>query len=136
MPVGSTGRNATNHYIDLNDIKTRLMKSFELIPGVVSGSGPARYMNVAGTDSYIGFITPISQHFCDTCNRVRLGVDGVLYMCLGQENSINLRPFVRDGISDSDLRSIIKNAINLKPLKHEFHDKPGQVNRIMSMTGG
>jgi cyclic pyranopterin phosphate synthase len=136
MPMGNSGREASNHYIDINTIKKQLTQKFDLVPGIVPGSGPARYMKVAGTESHIGFITPISQHFCDTCNRVRLGVEGVLYMCLGQEHSINLRPFVRNGIDDSELAKIIKNAINMKPLKHDFNDNPDNVNRIMSMTGG
>lgn len=136
MPMGDTGRNAIDQYIDLQDIKQRLMQRYDLVPGVMPGGGPARYMKVAGSDLNIGFITPMSQHFCETCNRVRLSVDGTLYMCLGQEHNFELRPLLRSGISDDGLREAILEAIALKPERHEFNDKPEQVVRFMSMTGG
>ena len=136
MPVGETGRAATDQYISLQDVKARLEKRFELLPGVMPGGGPARYVQVASTDLRIGFITPISQHFCETCNRVRLSVDGTLYMCLGQEESYPLRPLLRDGVSDEELEQHIIRAIALKPERHEFTEKPDQVIRFMSMTGG
>ncbi len=136
MPVGDTGRNATDHYVDLADVRKRLAKRFDLLPGAMPGGGPARYVRIAGTDMNIGFITPISQHFCDTCNRVRLSVDGTLFLCLGQEDRFELRPLLREGISDAGLEEAIRTAINLKPERHEFRDKPDQVIRFMSMTGG
>ncbi|MBD3620322.1 MAG: GTP 3',8-cyclase MoaA [Chromatiales bacterium] len=136
MPVGDTGREASSQYVDLQEVKTRLARRFELIPGVMPGGGPARYVQVAGTDLRIGFITPISQHFCETCNRVRLAVDGTLYMCLGQEHRFELRPLLRAGIDDDGLREAIAKAIDLKPERHEFREKPDQVIRFMSMTGG
>jgi len=136
MPMGDTGRNASDQFIDLQEIKKRLSERFELVPGVMPGGGPARYMQVAGTDLNIGFITPMSQHFCETCNRVRLSVDGTLYMCLGQEHNFELRPLLRSGISDAELEAAIIEAIALKPERHEFSDKPEQVVRFMSMTGG
>lgn len=136
MPMGDTGRDAIDQYIDLQQIKERLMQRFELLPGVMPGGGPARYMQVADTDLNIGFITPISQHFCETCNRVRLSVDGTLYMCLGQEHNYALRPLLRNGISDSGLEEAIIEAIAIKPERHEFKEKPEQVVRFMSMTGG
>ncbi|MEJ2509258.1 MAG: GTP 3',8-cyclase MoaA [Gammaproteobacteria bacterium] len=136
MPVGDTGRDAVDHYVDLQDVKRRLGERFELLPGVMPGGGPARYVQVAGTELRIGFITPMSQHFCATCNRVRLSVDGTLYMCLGQDHNYELRPLLRAGISDTELREHIVQAIGLKPERHEFREKPDQVIRFMSMTGG
>jgi len=136
MPMGDTGRSASEQYVSLQDIKKRLEQKFDLIPGMMPGGGPARYVQVAGTGTRIGFITPMSQHFCDTCNRVRLSVDGTLYMCLGQEGSYNLRPLLRDGIDDDSLKQHIIKAIALKPERHEFNDKPQQIVRFMSMTGG
>jgi len=136
MPMGDTGRNASDQFIDLQTVRERLMQRYELLPGVMPGGGPARYMKVAGTDLNIGFITPLSQHFCESCNRVRLSVDGTLYMCLGQEHNFELRPLLRSGISDSALEEAIIEAITLKPERHEFSEKPGQVVRFMSMTGG
>ncbi len=136
MPVGDTGRSAQNHYLSLHRIKARLARHYTLIPDIMPGGGPARYVRIAGTDTRIGFITPISQHFCDTCNRVRLAVDGTLYMCLGQNHSFALRPLLRQGISDAELQQAIIRAIDLKPERHEFTEKPSQVVRFMSMTGG
>ncbi|MCW8930584.1 MAG: GTP 3',8-cyclase MoaA [Gammaproteobacteria bacterium] len=136
MPVGDTGRDAVDYYIDLHEIEARLGKKYDLIPAVMAGAGPARYVQVSGTNLKIGFITPISQHFCDTCNRVRLSASGTLYMCLGDEHKYELRPLLRNGINDDDLDQVIKDAINLKPLKHEFNEKPEKVVRFMSMTGG
>lgn len=136
MPVGSTGRNASQNYLDLGSVRQRLAKSFQLLPGVMPGGGPARYVRVSGTELRIGFITPMSQHFCATCNRVRLSVDGTLYLCLGQDHKYELRPLLRQGISDAGLKDAIIEALALKPERHEFLDKPGQVVRFMSMTGG
>jgi cyclic pyranopterin phosphate synthase len=136
MPVGDTGRTASGQFISLDTIKTRLANQFELLPATMPGGGPARYVQVAGTNLRIGFITPLSQHFCDTCNRVRLAVDGTLYMCLGQNDKYELRALLRAGLSDEELKQHIVHAIDLKPERHEFNEKPETVVRFMSMTGG
>ena len=136
MPMGDTGRLASTHYVDLQTVKQRLAERFELLPGVMPGGGPARYVQVAGTDLKIGFITPISQHFCETCNRVRLSADGTLYLCLGQNDNVELRPLLRAGISDAGLEQAIIDAIAIKPERHEFNERPEQVVRFMSLTGG
>ncbi len=136
MPMGDTGRAASRHYLDLREVRRRLEQRFDLLPGVMPGGGPARYVQVAGTRLRIGFITPISQHFCATCNRVRLSVDGTLYLCLGQDDRLELRPLLRAGVSDADLEQAIVSAISRKPERHEFRDKPEHVLRFMSMTGG
>lgn len=136
MPIGNPGRDATDHYVDLGEIKTLLAKHFSLIPGVMPGGGPARYVQVAGTDLRIGFITPLSQHFCDTCNRVRLSADGTIYMCLGQNAVYPLREHLRRGISDAELQQHILQAIALKPARHDFNDNPAQIVRFMAQTGG
>ena len=136
MPMGTTGDVASNHYLDLQDVKQQLAEVYDLIPGVMPGGGPARYVQIKNTELRIGFITPISQHFCETCNRVRLSVDGTLYLCLGQDDKVELRPLLRQGISDEELKAVLIDAIALKPKKHEFKDKPDQVVRLMSMTGG
>ena len=136
MPMGETGKEASDRYVNLQDVRARLEQRFDLIDGVMPGGGPARYAKVAGTDMNIGFITPISQHFCESCNRVRLSAEGTLYLCLGQEDKLELRPLLRNGISDEALQSAIIEAIGRKPERHEFTSKPGQIVRIMSMTGG
>jgi len=134
MPMGDTGRNAS--YVSLQAVRLRLQKRFGLVDGVVSGGGPARYLQSIDGSFSLGFITPISQHFCDTCNRVRLSADGTLYLCLGQEDTLDLRALLRDGIDDAGLKAAICSAIARKPERHEFKDQPGKVVRIMSQTGG
>ena len=136
MPMGSTGRAALDQYVDLQTIRQRLQQRFELIPDVLPGGGPARYFRVAGSETRLGFITPISQHFCETCNRVRLTADGTLHMCLGQEHNYPLRDLLRAGLDDEELKAHLMQAIALKPEMHEFREKPGKVIRFMSMTGG
>jgi cyclic pyranopterin phosphate synthase len=136
MPMGATGRGAQDQYLDLQSVRRSLEQRFELIPDILPGGGPARYYRVGTTETRIGFITPISQHFCETCNRVRLTVDGTLYLCLGQENSYALRPLLRDGIEDADLIAHLRSAIALKPERHEFNERPEKIIRFMSATGG
>ena len=136
MPMGDTGRAACTQFVDLAALRTRLEQQFDLIPAVVAGGGPARYMQVRDTQTFIGFITPISQHFCATCNRVRLAVDGTLYLCLGQEHKLELRPLLRAGSDDAELKKAIVDAIALKPERHDFQTAPSKILRFMSMTGG
>ncbi|MFZ3175535.1 MAG: GTP 3',8-cyclase MoaA [Thiobacillus sp.] len=134
MPMGDTGRNA--EYLDLQPVKERLRKEFNLVETVLHGAGPARYLGTADGRFNVGFITPISQHFCQTCNRIRIAVDGTAYMCLGQEEKFEFRPLLRSGCSDAELDEAILEAINLKPERHEFNEAPQKVLRFMSMTGG
>lgn len=136
MPLGATGLAATSQYVDLQEVRARLAERYELLPAVMSGGGPARYVRVAGTDLKIGFITPLSQHFCETCNRVRLAVDGSLFLCLGQNDAFEFRPLLRAGASDRELEDAVRQAIALKPERHEFRENPCQVVRFMSATGG
>lgn len=134
MPMGNTGRVA--QHLDLQPVKERLRARFGLTDGMPSGGGPARYLQTPDGAFSVGFITPISQHFCDTCNRVRLAVDGTLYMCLGQNDRVELRPLLRDGASDADIEQTILQAITQKPERHEFREEPAKVVRFMSATGG
>ncbi len=134
MPVGETGRSAA--YTDLQPIRQRLQQRYGLVDGIIGGGGPARYLVSPDGRFNIGFITPLSQHFCETCNRVRLAVDGTLYLCLGQEHALPLRPLLRGGASDAELEAAIRQAIELKPERHEFREQPGKIVRVMSMTGG
>ncbi|MHB8727738.1 MAG: GTP 3',8-cyclase MoaA [Sulfuricaulis sp.] len=136
MPMGDTGRSASGHYLSLELVRQRLAEKFELLPAVMPGGGPARYVRVAGTELRIGFITPISQHFCATCNRVRLAADGVLYLCLGQDDKVELRPLLRQGADDAELKQALRAAIAHKPERHEFREQPQKIIRFMSQTGG
>lgn len=134
MPMGDTGRGAG--YLELQTTRQRLQDKFDLVPVALPGGGPARYLQTRDGSFTVGFITPISQHFCDTCNRVRLGVEGTLYMCLGQEESVPFRPLLRGGASDAELEAAIRAAIELKPQRHEFREAPAKILRFMSQTGG
>ncbi|MFZ5474028.1 MAG: GTP 3',8-cyclase MoaA [Pseudomonadota bacterium] len=134
MPMGDTGRNV--RYLDLQPVKERLRQRFNLIETVLPGGGPARYLGTADGRFTVGVITPISQHFCATCNRVGLTVDGVLHLCLGQEDRFELRPLLRSGATDSEIVETIRAAIARKPERHEFREQPLKLVRFMSMTGG
>ena len=134
MPMGETGRQAG--HLNLQPVKERLRARFGLVDGIPSGGGPARYLQKPDGSFSVGFITPISQHFCETCNRVRLSVDGTLYMCLGQNDKVEFRPLLRGGASDEDIEQAILQAIAQKPERHEFREEPAKVIRFMSATGG
>lgn len=136
MPMGSTGQAAMQRSLDLQTVKRRLERRFDLIPDILPGGGPARYYRLRGSETRIGLITPMSQHFCETCNRVRLTVDGTLLLCLGQEHSYPLRPLLRAGVTDVELVAHLRLAIALKPERHAFNDQPTRIVRFMSLTGG
>jgi cyclic pyranopterin phosphate synthase len=134
MPMGETGRNA--RYLDLQPIRQRLADRFGLVDGLVPGAGPARYLQSTDGRFSVGFITPISRHFCATCNRVRLAVDGTLYLCLGQNDNYAFRPLLREGASDEQLTAAVLEAIARKPERHDFLEQPGKIVRFMNVTGG
>ncbi len=134
MPMGESGR--AIGYRNLQPVRERLIERFGLIEALVPGGGPARYLASADGRFSVGFITPLSQHFCASCNRVRLSVDGTLYLCLGQDDRLELRPLLRAGVTDSGLEAAIRDAIARKPERHEFREQPRKIVRIMSMTGG
>ncbi len=136
MPIGSAGSEASKHFLDLHEIRDRLNERYHLVLAVMPGGGPARYLKTSDGGLHIGFITPISQHFCETCNRVRLAADGTLFPCLGQANQYPLRPLLRDGNSDVEIEKAILEAIAKKPQKHGFRENPGNLIRFMSTTGG
>jgi cyclic pyranopterin phosphate synthase len=133
--MGATGRDAS--FLDLGTVQARLRERFDLVPQARElGGGPARYLATRDGRSSIGFITPMSQHFCATCNRVRLSVDGTLYLCLGQEERYEFRPLLRGGATDAELEAAIREAIELKPQRHEFNEHPEKIIRFMAQTGG
>ena len=136
MPVGVGGQGAQDRYMPLSEVEAQLRGRFTLQPAAMKGSGPARYFRVDDSDLRIGFITPQSQHFCATCNRVRLSVDGDLYLCLGQDDKVELGRMLRAGASDDELRRSISDGIAHKPERHEFVDAPTAILRPMSALGG
>lgn len=136
MPVGAGGREAYDRYVNLQDVRDQLEQHFDLVPGLLPGGGPARYVKVAGSNVHFGFITPLSQHFCATCNRVRLTAEGTLHLCLGNSHNFELKPHIRQGISDAGLQELLMDALALKPWQHNFEEDPDRVARGMSATGG
>jgi len=138
MPLGEIhGRSGT--YISSEETREQLGRHFELIPSAESSGGPARYWRIPGSESRIGFISPHSHNFCDTCNRVRITAKGELYPCLGQNDALHLMPILREFPGqDAPLRQAIMDSMGIKPWGHDFTqqmDSP-QVVRFMSMTGG
>ncbi|MDO5667279.1 MAG: GTP 3',8-cyclase MoaA [Alcaligenaceae bacterium] len=135
MPMGVSGQRLD--YVNLQDVIEEAQTKFNLIESDrIQGGGPARYWETPDGSFSLGFITPRSQHFCETCNRVRMTADGVLHLCLGQNDSFDLKPYLRGGCSDEELEEALRLAIELKPEKHEFNEKPEQIIRIMAKTGG
>lgn len=135
MPMGSTGRRYTP--INLTQMGARIAARMGLVPAIdTSGSGPARYWGRGEGAPLLGVITPMSQHFCASCNRVRLTVDGTLHLCLGQEDRVPLGQYLRAGADDDTLRQHILAGIAAKPERHEFNTAPERIVRFMSQTGG
>ena len=136
MPLGDIhGRG--NTFISSEEARDLLAQQFELIPSTESSGGPARYWRIPGSETRVGFISPHSHNFCDTCNRVRITAKGELYPCLGQNDASNLLPALRSG-DDEVVRQLIVDSMGIKPYGHDFTqqmDAP-QVVRFMSMTGG
>ncbi|RMX10931.1 GTP 3',8-cyclase MoaA [Allofranklinella schreckenbergeri] len=135
MPMGSAGRQF--QAANLTQMGARIAERFGLVSALdTSDSGPARYWTAGEGAPALGVITPMSQHFCESCNRVRLTVDGTLHLCLGQEDRIPLGQYLREGADDDTLRQHILAGIAAKPERHEFNTAPERIVRFMSQTGG
>lgn len=134
MPMGDAARQLGSS--SLQPLIEQLRNRFKLIDHVISGGGPARYLTTQDQSFSVGFITPLSQHFCETCNRVRVSVTGCLHLCLGQEDQLELLPLLRSCASDDDISSEIRSAVMRKPVKHDFLDNSRKIVRIMAATGG
>jgi len=140
MPMGDIEGDRTEQYLPLSIVRARLRRRWTLQETDYRTGGPARYFTVAETGGRIGFITPMTHNFCESCNRVRLTCTGTLYMCLGQNDAADLRGVLRAGATDAELEDAIREAIGRKPKGHDFiidrrDDRPA-VARHMSVTGG
>ena len=140
MPLGDIDGDRTEQYLPLSQLRASLMDHFTLEDIAYKTGGPARYVRVKETGGRIGFITPLTHNFCESCNRVRLTCTGTLYMCLGQNDAADLRAPLRASESDDLVLGAIDEAIGRKPKGHDFiidreHNKPA-VARHMSVTGG
>jgi cyclic pyranopterin phosphate synthase len=141
MPMGDIGGDRTDQYLPLSTVRQRLARNWTLEPTDYATGGPARYDLVRETGRRIGFITPLTHNFCESCNRVRLTCTGTLYMCLGQDDAADLRRPLRDPtLDDAGLRAAILEAIARKPKGHDFvidrARRAPAVARHMSVTGG
>jgi cyclic pyranopterin phosphate synthase len=141
MPLGEIDADRTDQYLPLSIVRARLMDRFTLEDIPYKTGGPARYVRVAETGGRLGFITPMTHNFCESCNRVRITCTGTLFMCLGQEDAADLRtPLRAHPGDDAGLHAAITEAISRKPKGHDFiidrRSKRPAVSRHMSVTGG
>ncbi|MCC0070132.1 MAG: GTP 3',8-cyclase MoaA [Rhodobacteraceae bacterium] len=141
MPMGEMGEEMRlDQYWPLKDLRARLAERFTLTDLAERTGGPARYVRIEATGQKVGFITPLTHNFCESCNRVRVTCTGELYMCLGQEDMADLRAPLRASEGDELLEEAIRAAIAHKPKGHDFdysrQKVAGQVSRHMSHTGG
>jgi GTP 3',8-cyclase len=140
MPMGEIGADRTEQYLPLSLVRARLSQHFTLDDIHHRSGGPARYTAVRETGGRLGFITPLTHNFCESCNRVRVTCTGTLYMCLGQEDAVDLRAPLRASDNDLALHAAIDGAIAVKPKGHDFvidrHTRKPAVSRHMSVTGG
>jgi cyclic pyranopterin phosphate synthase len=140
MPLGDVGEGRLDQYLPLSIVRARLAERYTLDDLDYRTGGPARYVRVAETGGRLGFITPLTHNFCESCNRVRLTCTGTLYMCLGQEDAADLRAPLRASADNGPLHAAIEAAIARKPKGHDFiidrrHQRPA-LARHMSVTGG
>ncbi|MFB2563811.1 GTP 3',8-cyclase MoaA [Rhizobium sp. IMFF44] len=140
MPMGEIDEDRTDQYLPLSQLRADLERQFTLTDIPYQTGGPARYVEVTETGGRLGFITPMTHNFCESCNRVRLTCTGTLYMCLGQNDAADLRTALRASGDDALLHAAIDEAITRKPKGHDFiidrtHNRPA-VARHMSVTGG
>jgi cyclic pyranopterin phosphate synthase len=140
MPMGEVDGDRVAQYMPLSLVRARLERRFTLSDDSYRTGGPARYIRVAETGGRLGFITPLTHNFCESCNRVRLTCTGTLFMCLGQNDDADLRAPLRASPNDALLSEAIDRAIARKPKGHDFmidrrHRRPA-VPRPMSLTGG
>lgn len=140
MPMGEIGEGRIDQYLPLSLLRARLAARYTLTDLPDDTGGPARYVRVGETGGRLGFITPMTHNFCESCNRVRITCTGTLHTCLGQEDASDLRKPLRASSEDILLSAAIDRAIGLKPKGHDFiidrrHNRPS-VSRHMSVTGG
>jgi len=140
MPLGDIEKSRFDQYMPLTELRASLSRRFTLNPSLYATGGPARYFDVSETGGRLGFITPLTHNFCESCNRVRVTCTGTLYMCLGQDDAADLRTPLRRSESDAPLEDAIRAAIARKPKGHDFLIERTQTHastrRHMSVTGG
>ena len=148
MPLGEEIGGREEQFVSLRDVLADLQSFWQVVPVIETTAGPARYYRVAETGGRLGLITPLSHNFCDTCNRVRVTCTGQLYMCLGQDDQVDLRAPLRADQTDAGLEAAVDQALRQKPRRHDFFiacdalgletvpDRVHRPARTMSLTGG
>ncbi|HSS12342.1 MAG TPA: cyclic pyranopterin phosphate synthase, partial [Rhizomicrobium sp.] len=140
MPLGAVDEDRTDQFLSLAKVRRELESYWTLTELAMRTGGPARYVRVAETGGKLGFITPLTQNFCESCRRVRVTCTGTLFMCLGQEGSVDLREPLRTSARDDLLNAAIDRALAAKPKAHDFllpvRGATPAVRRHMSVTGG
>ena len=140
MPLGEIEGDRTDQYLPLSQVRERLSKTLTLTPLAYKTGGPARYVRVEETGGKLGFITPLTHNFCESCNRVRLTCTGTLFLCLGQDHAIDLREPMRHSEADDTVHAAIDEGMRIKPKGHDFvierRGATPAVARHMSTTGG
>jgi len=138
MPLGtSLAYDRAESFMSSVELREVIEREYQLVPSAKDSGGPAKYYDLAGTKTRVGFISPHSNNFCSTCNRVRLTSEGRLLLCLGNEHSVDLRSLLREPHSDDEIKQTLLDSMNIKPERHYFDlDEKPELVRFMNMTGG
>lgn len=135
MPLGMVDDDRVDRFLPLTDVKAALDTQFSLIPATYKTGGPARYWSIGGSNSKLGLISPLTQNFCEGCNRIRVSASGQLYMCLGHDDHVDLRAALRSDDPDA-VDMAVDRALLIKPRAHDFHLETPATLRHMNVTGG
>jgi GTP 3',8-cyclase len=135
MPLGMIDEDRTDRFLPLTDVKAALEARYTLVPSTHKTGGPARYWTLAGTETRLGLISPLTRNFCEGCNRIRVSASGQLYMCLGHEDRVDLRAALRSDDPHA-VDDAVDRALLLKPKAHDFHLDTPATQRHMNVTGG
>ena len=137
MPLGEVEEDRTSHYLPLDAVRRRIESRFRLLPTLRRTGGPARYFEVPGLGNRLGLITPLTNNFCDGCNRIRVAATGTVYGCLGHDQKVELRDALREG-GEAAVNALLDELLSGKPRRHDFRIRAAApaVQRHMSVTGG
>ena len=135
MPLGEVGEDRRGNFLPLTEVRQTLDQHFDLAPSQHRTGGPSRYMEVQGTNTRLGFISPLTQNFCESCNRIRISATGQLYMCLGHEDHVDFRAALRSD-DPKALGAALDLAMGRKPERHNFDLGQAATQRHMNVTGG
>ena len=138
MPMGKVDGGREDRYLPLSEARARIEPRYTLTPSTHRTAGPSRYFDIAETGTRIGLITPLTDNFCASCNRIRIAATGMVYGCLGHDQSVDLRDALRGEGGEAALSDALARLLARKPLRHDFKidDRAAQATRTMNVTGG